>query len=113
MSLPVFTIRARELRHSLTDAERKLWRELRHRRLDGYKFRRQVWIGSYIVDFVCVEQQLIVEIDGGQHATAVAYDAHRTAQLENRGYRVVRFWNNDVLGNTEGVLQSLLAELRC
>ncbi|HSE05417.1 MAG TPA: endonuclease domain-containing protein [Methylomirabilota bacterium] len=95
---------ARGLRRRQTDAERRLWARLRDRRLRGVKFARQVHIGLYVVDFCCREQRLIVEVDGGQHAMRVAHDAARTAFLEGLGYLVLRFWDNDVLGNTDGVL---------
>ena len=98
---------ARKLRGSMTDAERKLWQALRQRQLDGHKFRRQQLIGNYVADFVCLEQKLIVEIDGGQHAEQVSSDATRTKWLEARGYRVLRFWNNEILGNMDGVLQAI------
>ena len=104
--------RARSLRHLSTDAEKRLWAGLRGRRLDGWKFRRQTWIGSYIVDFVCIEARLVIEADGGQHADAIGYDAQRSAWLAGEGFRVLRFWNGDVLTNTEGVLRTILAELR-
>jgi very-short-patch-repair endonuclease len=94
----------------MTDAERMMWFQLRDRRLGGFKFKRQWTIGRYVVDFCCIEQHLVVEIDGGQHSEA--RDAGRTAALESDGYRVVRCWNNDVLENLEGVLTSLLAELQ-
>ncbi len=86
----------------MTDAERRLWRELRARGL-GAKWRRQQPIGSYIADFVCQQARLIVEVDGGQHCESEA-DERRTAWLESVGYRVLRFWNNEVLENTDGVL---------
>jgi len=106
-----YTSRARELRRSSTEAERKLWSILRARRLSGYKFRRQFWIGPYIVDFICVERSLIVEVDGGQHADNGPYDESRTAWLNEQGYRVLRFWNNEVLSNLDGVARLLLKEL--
>jgi very-short-patch-repair endonuclease len=96
---------ARGLRRRQTEAERRLWARLRDRRLLGVKFSRQVPIGLYVVDFCCRERKLIVELDGGQHASHVEYDAGRTAFLQTLGYRVLRFWDNDALGNTEGVLQ--------
>jgi very-short-patch-repair endonuclease len=101
---------AKELRTNLTEAERLLWRHLRSRRLEDYKFRRQQIIGLYIVDFVCFEAKLIVELDGGQHAESVAYDHSRTAFLTTAGFRVMRFWNNEVLGNLESVLACIRAE---
>ncbi|HWA47774.1 MAG TPA: DUF559 domain-containing protein [Dongiaceae bacterium] len=88
----------------MTDAEQALWRSLRDRQLDGYRFRRQVPIGGYIVDFACLDVGLVVEVDGGQHAIHADGDKVRDAWLAKEGYRVVRFWNNDVLGNREGVL---------
>jgi len=88
-----------------------LWSRLRNRQLGGFKFTRQEAIDRYYVDFVCRERHLIVEVDGGQHAGRLA-DRQRDADLGARGYRVIRFWNNEVLNNLEGVLQSLLAELR-
>jgi very-short-patch-repair endonuclease len=102
---------ARTLRQAATDAEQRLWAALRNRRLAGYKFRRQQPIPPYVVDFVCIEHRLIVEADGGQHAESAA-DARRTNQLEAQGWRVLRFWNNDILANTEGVLEAILAALR-
>jgi very-short-patch-repair endonuclease len=95
----------------MTDAERRLWTALRDRRLAGYRFRRQHPIGRFIVDFACTRHRLVVELDGGQHADNAA-DVHRTGFLEREGWRVVRFWNNDVLGNTEGVIETVLAALR-
>jgi len=99
---------ARELRNNLTDAERCLWHELKRRQIAGVKFRRQQPIGHFIVDFVCFERRVIVEVDGGQHAEQVHYDKQRTRWLEAQGYRVLRFWNNDVLANTEAVAQAVL-----
>jgi very-short-patch-repair endonuclease len=104
-------IYARELRHDQTDAERKFWEQLRNRRLAGFKFQRQHPIGRYIADFVCIEKQLIVESDGAQHAKRESYDAERAAFLSIKGYRVLRFWNVDVLTNMEGVIATLLREL--
>jgi very-short-patch-repair endonuclease len=101
---------ARALRSRMTDAERKLWFALKDRRFEAFKFRRQVPVGPYVTDFLCFESRLIVEVDGGQHAES-ARDAERDAWLEQNAFRVVRFWNNDVLRNLEGVLISLAAEL--
>ena len=108
------TERPRALRKHLTDAEQRLWRKLKRRQLAGMKFRRQQPIGPYIVDFVCLERRVIVEVDGGQHAEQVPYDAHRTRWLETQGYRVLRFWNNEVLAHTQAVTQAILdcVELR-
>lgn len=102
---------ARQLRGNPTDAERALWRHLRHRQLHGQKFRRQHAVGEYIVDFACVERKLAVELDGSQHAENAVYDATRTSALEEEGYRVLRFWNNDVFGNMNGILTVILAAL--
>ena len=99
---------ARELRKNLTDAENELWKHLRYRQISGNKFRRQQPIGKYIVDFACMEKKLIVEVDGGQHNEQVSYDNERTAWLESRGYRVLRFWNNEVLEDVEIVSDSIL-----
>jgi very-short-patch-repair endonuclease len=91
----------------MTDAERRLWQSLRNRRLNGAKFRRQMAIGPFFVDFACVASRLAIEIDGGQHAERVAQDERRTAYITAQGYRVLRFWNNEVLRNTEGVLAAI------
>ena len=99
--------RARKLRREQTDAERTLWCELRARRLDGFKFKRQVPIGRYIADFMCFECKLIVELDGSQHLEQVAYDEARTRWLATKGYRVVRYWNIDVLLATERVMEEI------
>ena len=95
----------------MTDAERKLWAQLRDRRLRGFKFRRQQSLGKYIVDFVCVEKRLVVELDGGQHAEQTDYDANRTAWLDSQEFRVIRFWNNQVFTEMEAVVQVILREL--
>ena len=101
--------KARRLRRDQTDVERALWFRLRDRRLNGLKFRRQVPIKSYVVDFCCESARLIIEIDGGQHVQQSEQDAKRTAELEAYGYLVLRFWNNDVLNNIEGVLETIVA----
>ena len=103
---------ARHLRKNPTEAEQKLWSCLRRQQLLGYRFRRQRPIGPYIVDFVCLEVSLIIEVDGGQHAEQGAKDEARTRFLEKEGFRVIRFWNNDVLANTEGVLEAILHDLQ-
>src|SRR5262249_7534924 len=90
---------ARRLRRSVTVVERLLWRRLRDRQLDGHKFRRQHPLGPYVLDFFCEARKLVIEIDGGQHADQVQHDERRTRWLEERGCRVIRFWNNDVTGN--------------
>ena len=101
---------ARELRTTSTDAERKLWACLRGSALEGLKFRRQQPFGPYILDFYCHELRLAIELDGGQHyePKQLAHDAHRTAFLQDRGLRVIRFTNLDVLQNLEGVIEKLL-----
>ena len=103
--------KARELRKNPAEAERKLWKYLRLRQLGGYKFRRQQPLGSYIVDFVYLEKKLIVELDGGQHSIQINYDAKRTEWLETHGFRVLRFWNNDVLEEIEIVKELIAKEL--
>lgn len=105
-------VRARALRKSETDAERRLWQLLRNRNLQPFKFRRQHPIGPYIVDFVCLDWKLVIEVDGGQHMEQVRYDSARTSFFEASGYRIVRFWNNDVLTNTDGVLQAICDALK-
>ncbi len=102
--------KVRQLRCNLTDAERKLWFELRDRRLGGFKFVRQEPIGVYVADFACRERRLVIEVDGGQHAES-ARDAARDRFLRGEGYRILRFWNTDVLQNREGVLAVILNEL--
>jgi lysyl-tRNA synthetase class 2 len=102
---------ARRLRRDQTDAERTLWFRLRDRRLGGWKFRRQAPIDRFVVDFVFADARVIVELDGGQHSQRMEQDANRTAILESLGYLVLRFWNNDVLRNTNGVLETILDTL--
>ncbi|MBI5522944.1 MAG: endonuclease domain-containing protein [Desulfarculus sp.] len=104
--------RARGLRRRQTDAERLLWRKLRARSLADYKFRRQHPLGPFIVDFVCTEKKLVIEADGGQHAANARRDRRREQYLASQGYRVLRFWNTDVLLNIEGVLAVILEALR-
>jgi very-short-patch-repair endonuclease len=99
--------KAKQLRVNSTDAEYRLWQHIRNRQLDGWKFRRQMPFDHYIADFVCAELKLIIEIDGGQHAEVGLYDAERTKYLQSEGYQLVRFWNNEVLGNTDGVLERI------
>jgi len=101
------TKRARELRTDSTDAERRLWQKLKRRQLAGVKFRRQQPIGPYIVDFVCLERRLVIEVDGGQHSERLDEDTQRSQWLEAQGFRVLRFWNNDVLANTDVVTQTV------
>ena len=101
---------ARRLRGNMTDAERRLWYHLRAHRFDGNKIKRQVPIGLYIVDFACLGRKLIIEVDGGQHAESQS-DVARDAYLEREGFRVLRFWNNDVIENMEGVLIEIARHL--
>jgi very-short-patch-repair endonuclease len=108
----VSSSRARQLRQASTDAEALLWSRIRGRRLAGYKFRRQYPLGNFVVDFIALEPRLVIEIDGGQHATRIDRDTNRTGELERFGFRVVRYWNHDVLTNIDGVLESVLQELR-
>jgi len=103
--------RARQLRRDQTDAEQALWARLRDRQLCGAKFRRQHPIGPFVADFCCPDGKLIVELDGGQHAQEAAADQKRSRLLETQGYRVLRFWNHDVLGNTAGVLERIAEAL--
>ena len=101
---------ARNMRKAQTDAERLLWSRLRNRGLAGYKFRRQYPVGGYIVDFLCMDRMLVVELDGGQHLDNPE-DEIRTRELERQGLRVIRFWNNQVLNETDSVLEAIHDEL--
>src|SRR6185369_8323743 len=105
-SNPKTRTRAIELRKELTPAERKLWSRIRNDQL-GVNFRRQHAVGNFIPDFVCIEKKLIIELDGSQHLEQAKYDAERTSFLEAQGYRVLRFWNNDVMNNMNGVVRSI------
>ncbi|MGB3389576.1 MAG: DUF559 domain-containing protein [Pseudaminobacter sp.] len=102
---------ARALRRSMTEAEEKLWHELRDRRLDKIKFRRQVPIGCYIADFACLEAKLVVEIDGSQHTDSL-HDEIRTNKLKSRGFRVLRFWNDEVMRELDAVCDTIIAYAR-
>ena len=102
------TGRARELRGASTDAERKLWRHLRNRQLEGLKFRRQVPLFGFYADFYCESANIVVELDGGQHASQTEWDANRTKVMQEAGIHVLRFWNNEVLENIEGVLAEIV-----
>lgn len=93
------------MRRNATDAERLLWSRLRNRQIGGARFRRQHPAGGFIVDFLCVDAKLMIEVDGGQHAENAGADRERDARLAQAGYRVLRFWNNEVLGNVDGVLE--------
>ncbi len=104
--------RARKLRSEMTETERFVWAKLRNRRFAQFKFRRQVPLGKYIVDFICFDRRTIIELDGGQHTLQREYDAQRTAWLESQGYCVVRFWNHDVLGDWETVEEEFWRRLQ-
>lgn len=104
------TEHARRLRQRMTDAERHLWWALRDRRLAGYKFRRQHPLAGAILDFACIAHMLAVKADGGQHNAAA--DAARTQRIQAAGWRVIRFWDNEILQNTEGVILAILAALQ-
>jgi very-short-patch-repair endonuclease len=103
--------RARQLRECATDAERRMWSALRDRRLAKYKFRRQHPIGPFIADFACTRHVLVIELDGSQHADSLE-DTRRTTWLRSQGWQVIRFWNNEVLSNTNGVIESILRALQ-
>ena len=105
--------KARMLRKNMTTQERILWQFLRKKSINGLKFRRQYPIGNYIVDFICNEKKLIIEVDGGQHNKDknIIYDEERTKYLETKGYKVIRFWNYDIDNNIEGVYQKILKYL--
>jgi very-short-patch-repair endonuclease len=106
------TRRARGLRRDATAAERKLWVVIGDRRLGGHKFRRQYPVDRYFADFACPAARLIIELDGGQHHEDADYDAKRSEELMACGWRVLRFWNTEVMDNVEGVADTILAELR-
>ena len=108
---PIILDRARRMRREMTEAELKLWSILRNRALVGVKFRRQVPIGNYIADFCCLDRRLIVELDGGQHAEQEAADALRSRFLSGKGFRVLRFWNDQVLSGSEFVVAEILAAI--
>ncbi|MBX9811436.1 MAG: endonuclease domain-containing protein [Burkholderiales bacterium] len=101
----------RRLRDTMTDAELRLWQCLRRRQMDGFKFRRQHPFGDYILDFVCLEAMLVIEVDGGHHGDHAARDMIRTATLAKAGFRVLRFWNNEVLHDIEAVKESIWGAL--
>ena len=102
----------RTLRRNQTDPERLLWSRIRHRQLGGFKFRRQHQVGLYICDFASVDGRIIVELDGGQHAERTAYDHRRDAFLRSAGFRVIRFWNADVLGHLDTVVETIFEALQ-
>jgi very-short-patch-repair endonuclease len=103
--------RSRQLRKDATEAEQRLWSQIRMKNVDGARFRRQYPIEGFIVDFCCLKARLIVEVDGSQHAENVAYDDRRTRILERQGFRVLRFWNGDVMRNVDGVLVAIFEAL--
>jgi very-short-patch-repair endonuclease len=103
--------RSRTLRKEMTIAERLLWKALRNKQLNQYKFRRQHPYGKYILDFVCLEAKLVIEVDGGQHQENTMYDQNRSMWLERQGFKVLRFWNNEVLNNLDAVMQVIWHEL--
>jgi len=103
---------AKSMRRQPTNAEAIIWATLRGARMQGFKFKRQQPIGAYIVDFVCFECGLVVEIDGGQHADDVSADQYRTQWLQSQGFRVLRFWNNEVIERRDDVLESIIRALR-
>ena len=108
---PLATGRSRALRRNQTDAEARLWHRLRDRRLSGHKFRRQVPLGPYFADFACMEKKLVVELDGGQHVEQAEQDTARSAFLHAQGFTVLRFWNDQVLRQTEAVLEEIQRHL--
>lgn len=108
---PLTQQRARALRVRLTDAEQHLWRRLRRKQLAGHRFRRQVALDGFIADFVCLEARLVIELDGGQHQEQRAYDERRDRAIAERGFRILRFWNDQVFRETDAVLAVILAAL--
>ena len=111
MRNPVAQHRARKLRNQATDAEQRLWQHLRRRQLGGYRFRRQVPICGYIADFACLEARLVIELDGAQHEERHHYDERRDRRFEAQGFRVLRFWDNQVFQETQAVLEVVLHAL--
>ncbi len=103
--------RSRSLRRQMTGPEQRLWKSLRQRQIGNYKFRRQHPFGIYILDFVCLDARLVIEVDGGQHLESSEYDQSRTLWLEQQGFRVLRFWNNEVINNLDAVLNVIWREL--
>lgn len=108
---PIRTARARSLRSNMTDVERRLWMALKGKQIAGCRFRRQHPIGAYVADFACIEKMLVIELDGSQHQNQEAYDEDRSRYLNQQGWQVVRFWNNEVLENLDGVLEAILEKL--
>jgi very-short-patch-repair endonuclease len=97
----------RDMRKNMTEPERKLWSVVRNRQIGDAKFRKQTWLGSYLVDFYCADVRLVVEVDGDSHAHQQDYDARRTAWLEREGFKVIRFSNDDVMRNLDGVVEMI------
>ena len=104
--------KARDLRKNQTDAEQRIWNHLRLRQMGGYKFRRQQPIGKYIVDFVCLEKRLIIEVDGGQHDDQGLYDAKRDSWLSSQGFHILRFWNNEIFNELDAVKEKIFEILK-
>jgi adenine-specific DNA-methyltransferase len=102
---------ARKLRKAMTEAEKRPWSRLRDRQIANFAFRKQVPLGPHVADFCCLKARLVIEVDGGQHAEPSAYETERTAWLEAQDYRALRFWNNEVLGNIEGVVETIARAL--
>lgn len=111
MTINRLTPVARKLRRNRTEAEKRLWQRLRGRQIEGEKFVFQYVIGPHVADFACRTAKLVVEFDGGQHNETIAADAARTRTIADFGFRVIRFWNNDVIDNIDGVLETIRAEL--
>ena len=109
---PMSLDRAKQLRKDMTDAERFAWQRMRYRQIGGHKFRRQVPLGPFVADFVCLECRLIVELDGGQHAERIKADGDRTRWLQGQGFKVLRFWNNDVLRDWDAVAEVIWENVR-
>jgi len=104
--------RSRELRKNLTDAEQKIWHKLRNKQIHGNKFRRQFILGNYIVDFICLDKRLIIEVNGGQHMENVNYDSQRDEWLKKQNFKVLRFWNNQVLNEIDSILEVIVNNLK-
>ena len=104
--------RSRELRKNLTEADQKLWHKLRNKQINAHKFRRQFILGNYIVDFICLDKRLIIELDGGQHMDNVDYDSKRDEWLKKQNFIVLRFWNNQVLNEIDSVLEVIVKNLK-
>jgi very-short-patch-repair endonuclease len=109
--LPKIKNNSRHLRNNMTDVERMLWAKIRGKQLQGFRFRRQHPLGVYIVDFICLELKLVIELDGSQHMQQQEYDMKRSQWLQKNSFTVMRFWNNDVLDNLDAVVQSIYNHL--